>query len=395
MTSTVRRFPWLIMIAVVLAALMLRGPIVAVAPVIDQISGDLGFSAAQAGALTGIPVLCFAAFTPLALLLSRRVGPNVSLTIMLVGVIVGIVIRSLGDATAAFAGTIVIGAFIAIGNLVIPIIVRRDVDPLKAPLAIGIYTSALNVGSTATSLATAPLEVGLGWRVAIAASIVIGVIAIAAWMVAVGTRGAFVPQRSVVAEGEESPAVWGSLTAILLVLAFCGQAFSYYGVTAWLPSLLADELGYTAQQAGSGSSIFQVMAIVGALGIPFVISRFGRIGAFVIAGAMWLAVPVGLLLAPDLWFVWSVLAGAAQGSGFTIVISATIALAASSHHAGRLGAVVQAGGYLAAATSPSILGAAHEATGGWDLPLVCVLIALLVFITAGVAASLRIRRATA
>ena len=99
--------------------------------------------------------------------------------------------------------------------------------------------------------------------------------------------------------------------------------------------------------------------------------------------------------APDLWFVWSVLAGAAQGSGFTIVISATIALAASSHHAGRLGAVVQAGGYLAAATSPSILGAAHEATGGWDLPLVCVLIALLVFITAGVAASLRIRRATA
>lgn len=383
------------MIAVVLAALMLRGPIIALAPVIDRVGVDLGFGAALSGSLTGIPVLCFAVFTPLALLLSRRVGPNLSLTVTLVGIGVGIVVRSAGGAAAAIVGTVIIGAFIAVGNLVIPVIVRRDVSPERAPLAIGVYTSALNVGSTVTSLATAPLEVGLGWRVAIAASLLIGVVALAAWFAAVGARSALTPTPGGRAEGEHSPAVWGSLTALLLVAAFCGQAFSYYGVTAWLPTLLADELGYSAQEAGSGSSVFQLMSIVGALGIPFVIARFGRIGAFVLAGALWLAVPVGLLAAPGLWFLWSVLAGAAQGSGFTIVISATIALATGSHHAARLGAVVQAGGYLVAATAPSVLGAAHEATGGWTVPLVWVLVALLVFIAAGVAASLRIRRASA
>ena len=32
-------------------------------------------------------------------------------------------------------------------------------------------------------------------------------------------------------------------TTWMLTIAFAGQAFAYYGLTAWLPTLLADEQG--------------------------------------------------------------------------------------------------------------------------------------------------------
>jgi len=53
------------------------------------------------------------------------------------------------------------------------------------------------------------------------------------------------------------PVVWGLTTG------FAGQAFAYYGVTAWLPLLLRGELGIAPGAAGVSSSIFQIAAIVG------------------------------------------------------------------------------------------------------------------------------------
>ncbi len=51
---------WLLMIAIGLIALNMRGPFVAVAPVVGDMRRDLGFSPVEIGFLTGIPVLCFA-----------------------------------------------------------------------------------------------------------------------------------------------------------------------------------------------------------------------------------------------------------------------------------------------------------------------------------------------
>ena len=65
--SVVRSAPvWLLTLAIVLIALNLRGPIVATAPVLDQMSADLGLGAVVAGLLTSIPVLCFALASPAA-----------------------------------------------------------------------------------------------------------------------------------------------------------------------------------------------------------------------------------------------------------------------------------------------------------------------------------------
>lgn len=57
---------WLILACIGLIALNMRGPFVAVAPVVDLLRQDLGFSPVELGLLTGIPVLCFSLASPLA-----------------------------------------------------------------------------------------------------------------------------------------------------------------------------------------------------------------------------------------------------------------------------------------------------------------------------------------
>jgi MFS transporter, CP family, cyanate transporter len=173
-----------------------------------------------------------------------------------------------------------------------------------------------------------------------------------------------------------------------LTVAFAGQAFSYYGVTAWLPSLLADELGMTAAAAGAGSSLFQILAIAGGLGVPLVARFASTTSVGLTLGLLWLTVPLGLLLAPELWWLWSSLGGVAQGGGITLIFTAVIRLARDQASAGRMSAVVQGAGYCFGAVAPTLLGYVHGASGSWTGPLLMVLGSVVLFIL-GTAFSLR------
>lgn len=89
---------WLILACIGLIALNMRGPFVAVAPVVDSLRVDLGFSPVELGLLTGIPVLCFSLASPLASLAGRQFGAEFAVMLTLLGVLAGVVVRSSGEA---------------------------------------------------------------------------------------------------------------------------------------------------------------------------------------------------------------------------------------------------------------------------------------------------------
>lgn len=383
-------------VAVALVALVLRGPIVAVAPVVDAIRGDLALSATQAGLLTSIPVLCFALATPLAVAVIARAGADAAVSISVLGVALGTIIRSSGDLVATVIGTIVIGAFITIGNVVVPVVIRRDVSPARVGLTTGVYTAALNIGSTITALGTAPLAEQLGWRGALLAWSSFSLIALIAWLLAVGRRRAFVPIRVPADAATDTtgprPRIWSSLTVLMLAISFASQGFSYYGVTAWLPTLLVDENGFSVAQAGASSSVFQIAAVVGALGVPLLVARLKPFGSFLVVGALWACVPLGLLIAPQAWLLWCLLGGAAQGGGITIIFVVIVRIARSDAHAARLSATVQGIAYAFSASAPTVIGFVHDLTSEWTAPLLVVAAAVLSFTTLGCIASVRVAR---
>lgn len=374
----------LLVLAIVALALNLRGPIVAVSPVLDTIRTDLAIGAGTAGLLTSLPVLCFALATPLAAALLARTGLERGVLIALGALLAGTLLRSTDGLAAAIAGTLVIGVAITVGNVAVPVVIGRDVSPMRAGLVLGTYTAALNVGSMITLSLTVPIADAVGWRAALASWAGLALVAAGVWWL--GTRGNAARAAAVAppvgaAIGPvwwRRPIVWG------LTIAFAGQAFSYYGVTAWLPLLLRDELGMDAAAAGVSSSIFQIAAVAGAFGVPVLLRLFpGPLPALIAVCAAWTALPLGLLLAPQHWALWCALGGAAQGGGITVIFSLVVRRARDLAENRRMSALVQGGGYLVAATGPTVVGTVHEATDGWTAPLLVVLAAIGVLAVAG------------
>jgi CP family cyanate transporter-like MFS transporter len=386
--------PVLLLVGVLLVALNLRGPLVAVAPVVDDLRRDLDVTAGTLGLLTSIPVLCFGLAAPIASLLIARTGVHRAVLVSMAGVLAGTLLRSLGSPEAAIAGTVVIGLGITVGNVVVPVVIGRDF-PGATNIVTAAYTAALNIGSTMTSALTAPLAEVIGWQGALAAWGLLVAVAAAVWTAALrrhvakaaaaeeaGTAPPPPPPAAPVGSVWRQPAAWG------LTLAFAGQAFSYYGATAWLPTLLADENGMSKSAAGVSSSLFQLLAVVGAFSVPALVAWWKRPSLVLLAiTVVWAALPIGLLVAPDLWALWCCLAGAAQGGGITVVFIAIVRRSRDLTENRRLSAMVQGGGYAVAATGPLVIGAVHDATGGWTVPLLVILGAVVVMAVAGTASA--------
>lgn len=393
-------------------AISLRAPIIAPTAVLGEIQADIGLTAAGAGLLTGLPVLIFALATPLATRTISRWGPEATVLLCLGGVLAGTVIRSLGPASVVFAGTAIISVAITLGNIVVPVLIRRDVPWNRVSAVTGAYSAIMNVGSMAAVLTTAPLAALVGWRWALAAWAVVVAIGLAYWLPTARRRRAALASdhsgagpegpsgRPAAASGRGTdgmgaPGATASTSlrgrsnrwiVVVLTVAFCGQSAAYYATTTWLPLLLADVRGLSATASGASASLFQVAAIVGALGVPLLAARTRLWVPTAGIAVLWISLPIGLLLAPDAYLLWSVTGGIAQGGGFTAIFSVIPRVARTDQEAATASARIQTGGYLAATCAPPVAGWLHTLTGGWTAPLLLVLALTLAFTVAGLSA---------
>jgi MFS transporter, CP family, cyanate transporter len=371
--------------------------------VIGDIQADTGLDAVGAGLLTGLPVLLFALATPLATRTIRRFGPETTVILCLAGVLAGTIIRSTGPAAVVLAGTAIIGISLTLGNIVVPVIIRRDVPWRKVSAVTGAYSATMNVGSMATLLGTAPLAALFGWRWAIAAWSVVIAAGLAYWLVwgrrkfggadgatASGEAKAQRPTpdpRAADGPGAAAAARRNRRIVALLILAFCGQSGAYYATTAWLPLLLSDTRGLPPAASGAAASLFQIAAIGGAFGVPLLAARARTWIPVAVIGLFWITLPIGLLLAPEAYVLWSIIGGIAQGGGFTAIFSIIPRIAGSDAEAASASARVQGGGYLAATCTPPLAGWLNTATGGWSAPLLLVLALTLAFNIGGLLAA--------
>ena len=131
--------PALLVAAILLLALNMRGPIVAVSAVTEAIRADLGVDGGTVGLLTSLPVLCFGLATPPASALLARLGLGRGVLVALAVLLAGIVVRSLGGLPAALVGTVLIGAAITVANVAVPVVVGRGLADADGPRAGGVH----------------------------------------------------------------------------------------------------------------------------------------------------------------------------------------------------------------------------------------------------------------
>lgn len=126
-------------------------------------------SSVSAGVLTTLPVVCLGAFAPFAPRLAQRFGAERTLLFVLIVLTVGTAIRGLGTQSFLYMGAALAGAAIAVGNVLLPGVVKRDF-PKTAAIMTGLYTMALCAGAASAAGFTIPIKNMLGgsWNLALA-----------------------------------------------------------------------------------------------------------------------------------------------------------------------------------------------------------------------------------
>ncbi len=374
--GTRARSPAFLVAAMVLLAINLRPAAAAVGPLIHRIRDDTGLSSAGAGLLVALPVLCFGALAPLAPPLARRLGARATIAGALAVLVLGLLVRLVPGAAFLFGGTFLAGAAIAVGNVLLPVLVRRDF-PGRTGFVTGLYSSAL-IGFAALSAGlSVPIVKAMGgaWRPALAIWAAPAGVALIVWTLGIRRQ-----------DGSSAPVTQqlGGATALLrdrlawaVTLFFALQSASFYTTVAWLPSVFQSH-GASEAQAGLLLSVTILVGVPAALTVPALAARFRDQRALIVVFTAFIALGwLGLLTAPMAApYLWAVLLGLGQNTCFPLALTLIVLRGGSVISTSGLSTMVQTIGYLMAAGAPFAIGALHDLTGSWTWSLI-VLLALV------------------
>ncbi|HEV2743832.1 MAG TPA: MFS transporter [Rubrobacter sp.] len=378
----------LVLVAIVLLAANLRPAITSVAPLIERIRADAGVSNGVAGLLTALPLLAFAALSPLAPRLARHFGAERVLIGSMLVLCAGILLRSSGTGAATlFAGTAVLGAAIAAGNVLLPGLVKEKFSG-RIGAATGVYTVAMGTSAAIAAGASVPLTrlLGPGWQASLALWAAPALLAAVAWAPLLG-RGGRNPETQGQARASPAAGLWRSPLA-WQVTAFMGlQSLGYYATLTWLPEILR-EGGTSAEAAGWLLALSQAVAIPAMFVAPVAAGRStSQRGVVAVAVALIGAGVLGLLLFGAAGgILWVTLLGLGQGACFSLALTLFALRAADPDQAAALSGMAQSFGYLLAALGPTVFGVLRDATGSWTLPLALLLVITACLLAAGLGA---------
>ena len=359
----------MLLVGILLIAANMRASITVVGPLLSTIAHSYGLTGTETAVLTALPVLGFAAFSPYAPRLARRVGMERALLVAMVVLVTGVAIRSLPWAPALYCGTVMLASGIAVSNVLLPALVKHNFVGRQSTIT-GLYVTTMGLIAATASGVAIPLAAILpaGWRGALG---VWGILAAAGgvlWL----PRARY--SRHTAAEGAGVRLPWRSSVA-WQVTAFMGlQSFGFYVMISWLPSLLES---HHVAKGTAGWELFgyQIASLSTSLALPLVADRRHDHRALAGATAACSAIGyAGLLFAPGLSLLWVLIAGFGTGASLVLALSFMALRAAGTAQAAALSAMAQSLGYLLAAAGPFLFGALHAASGSWT-PSLTVLVA--------------------
>jgi CP family cyanate transporter-like MFS transporter len=368
--------PGLILIGVLLVATNLRAAITSLGPVLRIVQGDQQLSSVAASVLVSVPLIAFATFSPIAPKVAAKLGLERALGAALLLLAAGVVLRSTPPQPLLWAGTALLGVAIAMLNVLLPSLIKRDFPTRIGPIT-GAYTAVQSgVAAIAAGIAV-PLagQQSSGWRLSLGIWAGLALLAL----------GLFAPQLRRSARGvttsagpgaSRARAPWGSALAWQVTFFMGLQSLAFYVLLTWLSSI-EQAAGTSPAAAGFHQLLFNLFGLLGSLVCSALIHRLPDQRPIAVGGSLLLmAALTGLLLVPGAGVIWAVIAG--FSSGITLALALSLFGLRTRHYAeaGALSGMAQAVGYTLAALGPIAIGAVHDATASWT-PALTIMLALV------------------
>jgi MFS transporter, CP family, cyanate transporter len=371
--------------AVLMIGFNLRPSITAVALFIADIRHDLGLTTLGVSVLTMLPVICLGLFAPAVPPLARRFGIETVLSLSLVGIFIGSVVRSFGI-VSLLLGTVIIGAALCFLGVLTPVLVKRDF-PHRVGLMMGFYTMLVCIGPALAASTAIPFRHALGgnWE------LVLVIWSLPALIAAVVLIPQFfrhdVAARLVtpvpLARLMREPLAWQVTGYFALITALA------YAVFNWGPSMLQAR-GLDPAASGLIISLCYISQTFAGLLGPMLAARQAdqrlMVATMVILTALGL---LGFVYAP----VWSldavaIVLGVGQGGAFGIALLLFALRTRDPHGAAGLSAMAQTIGYiLGGVIGPFAVGVIYDGTGSWHVVSVFYVMVGLASLVLGIGAS--------
>lgn len=353
-----------LILGILFIAANLRGPITGIGPVLNQVIDSFHLSAAQAGMLTTLPLLAFAIASPMATALAKRQGLEISLFIALILIGLGLASRLIDSITVLYIGTAVIGIGIAIGNVLLPSLIKRDF-PHKVALLTSSYVLAMGIFSGSYSALIIPLSEyhDIGWKIALASYGTLTFLSIVIWLPQLTSHTK--PNKDLILS-QAKKKIWHHPLAWHITLCLGLNSFFTYVMIAWLPNILMGG-GQDALQAGVLHGAFQLASAVPGIVLIPLLSKLKdqRLLALILA-LIGCFSSLGLLYLPQYAFIWSTTLGFSSGAVFILGLSYISLRSQHSGQAASLSGMAQCVGYLLAAIGPMFAGALHTSFNSWS-----------------------------
>ncbi|MCO4852408.1 CynX/NimT family MFS transporter [Bacillus vallismortis] len=374
---------WLIA-GIIFIAFNLRPAITSVGPVISSIRAELHMSNGAAGFLTALPLLSFAVFSPLAPKLGQRLGNERTLWLGLLALLIGVLVRSAGYTPALFFGTALIGIGIALGNVLLPSLIKHKY-PEKSGIMISLYTTSMNIFAALASGVSVPLasQMAGGWKQAFLLWGGLALFALLIWIPQLRHR-----DTANKAVKLQTSSIWASKMAWYVTIFMGLQSFLFYSSITWFPDILRSH-GIDTATAGWIVSLMQFASLPSTFLTPVFADRLKHQRG-IVAGliAVYLIGLCGLLAGGShtLLAIWMVIIGIGQGSSISLALTLIGLRSENAQQAAALSGMSQSFGYLLAAIGPIFVGYLFDQTHSWTMPLILLIAALVAMGAAGLGA---------
>ena len=370
-------------IGILLMSATLRAPITVLSPLIGSIRAETGIGNAMAGMLTTLPLLAFSICSLLAPKMARRIGTEWTLFTGLLLITFGLVVRYFNPVWMLFAGTALVGVGIALGNVLLPSLVKRDFQH-HLGIMTGAYAVVMNGMAGLASGISIPLSsgMGLGWRGALSIWVIPTFIILLIWIPLLKQS-----KPSLSANQRSKRSLWSSTLAWQVTFFMGLQSLFFYITIAWMPEILQAK-GFSEAASGWILSSMQFVSLPATFIIPIMAARFHNQRGLVSISMLGLLVGVaGMMVGNQTVTIISVLLmGICCGAAFSLATMFFMLRARDSETSAELSGMAQSVGYLLAAAGPTVFGLLHDLTNSWLTPLWLLILSAVLMWAAGMGA---------
>ena len=347
------------------------------------VRADTGLSHVALGLLTTLPLLAFGAVSALTPFVTGWLGIGGALVAALVLLSVGTAIRASTTPFLLFGGTLLLGVGIALGNVLLPALVKREF-PHRSGSMTSLYSSAMGFGATMAAGVSVPLASRIGWSGALGVWALPAVVGLLAWLPYRRDRD----RRERRLTGGTLRMMAGSPLAWQVALFMGLQSLTFYVILAWLPDVLQSR-GLDPTKAGWMLALSQATGVLGSAAVPLWAGRVHDQRAIVRLLGVLEAVSLGglMLAAPGASLaLWVAILGFVLGGTFGLALVLLVVRSSDPEAATRLSGMAQSIGYLIAASGPVVFGLLYEMTEAWLVPLLFLVLTLGAKVAAGLGA---------